>query len=174
MASGSPWSDAGASPASAAIRRFIDTLPSRLAHAEQDPSDRRDLPLAGTSPLGCSTIGFAPPGKRSDVEAVNARTAGPRNEGGLSTISSTKLSTRNGRSNRGVLAERLRLQEGRRVNPRPGEADSRQRQSGPSSRPADGSAVGSRLPSRSAQSASDHTAADAAIPTDVSSMQPRN
>src|SRR6476660_1626676 len=107
MASGSPWSDAGASPASAAIRRFIDTLPSRLAHAEQDPSDRRDLPLAGTSPLGCSTIGFAPPGKRSDVEAVNARTAGPRNEGGLSTISSTKLSTRNGRSNRGVLAERL-------------------------------------------------------------------
>ena len=39
---------------------------------------------------------------------------------------------------------------------------------------ANGSSASSRLPSRSTQSASDATAAEAAIPTDVSSMQPRN
>ena len=44
----------------------------------------------------------------------------------------------------------------------------------PSSRPSNGSSASSRQPSRSTQSASDATTAEPAIPTDVSSMQPRN
>ena len=56
----------------------------------------------------------------------------------------------------------------------PGASASRQRLSAPSSRPVTGSSASSRQPSRSTQSASGATTADAAIPTDVSSMQPRN
>src|SRR5690348_14457013 len=62
----------------------------------------------------------------------------------------------------------------RRQTPRPGASVSCQRWSGPSSRPPNGSSASRRLPSRSTQSARDATAADAAIATDVSSMQPRN
>ena len=56
----------------------------------------------------------------------------------------------------------------------PGPSDSRQRLSGPSSRPVTGSSASSRQPSRSTQSASGATTAEAAMPTEVSSMQPRN
>ena len=54
-----------------------------------------------------------------------------------------------------------------RVTPRPGPSARRQRLSGPNSRPWNGSSASSRLPSRSTHSASDATAADAAIPTSL-------
>src|SRR3954471_3029710 len=68
--------------------------PPDSRHAEADPSTGVVSRSRGRPRWGCSTIGFAPPGKRSDAEAVNPRPTGPGFEEGLSTISSTKLSTR--------------------------------------------------------------------------------
>src|SRR5689334_10730981 len=95
---------------------------------------------------------------------------GPDEEGGLSTKSSTKLSTRRPRRLRNGGGAR---QTARRRTPSPGSPDGRQRQSASSSSPSNGSEASRRLPSRSTQSAREATAADAAIAIDVSSMQPR-
>ena len=59
------------------------------------------------------------------------------------------------------------------ASPNPGSSGSTHRQSSPRRSPVNGSSASSRQPSRSTQSASDATAAEAAIPSEVSSMQPR-